>query len=459
MAEQSIITIMHTNDLHSHFENWPKIRRYLTGQKAILGFGDNGVLTVDIGDAMDLVHPLTEATAGRANVKLLNQIGYDAVTIGNNEGLSLQHDKLQNLYNDTNFPVTVANIKDLRSDDRPSWCQEVVYKVMPDGTKVAMIGMTAPFVEAYPLREWGIGEVAPILAAILPEISVQADVIILLSHLGLPEDRRLAKMFPMLDVIIGAHTHHRLERGEMVNNTLLAAAGKWGRYIGKISLTLENHKIVSKVARLVTTAELPDETGDVDEIQSLLDAGLNQLRAATVAELPSPLRQADNTFMDALFAMLTNKTGVEAAMLSTGLVLADLPAGIVTKADLLAILPHQMYVMRTLLKGKELKRLLQEIHKNAEFVSSFAMVGLGFRGKVFGDLQLRQMAIDIHKGQLTYQNQLIDDQKQYEFVSLDYYKYLPFFPTIDLVGENQIIMQKMLREDFADYLTQNFPVK
>lgn len=120
MAEQSIITIMHTNDLHSHFENWPKIRRYLTGQKAILGFGDNGVLTVDIGDAMDLVHPLTEATAGRANVKLLNQIGYDAVTIGNNEGLSLQHDKLQNLYNDANFPVTVANIKDLRSDDRPS---------------------------------------------------------------------------------------------------------------------------------------------------------------------------------------------------------------------------------------------------------------------------------------------------------------------------------------------------
>lgn len=459
MAEQSIITIMHTNDLHSHFENWPKIRRYLSGQKEILGLGDNGVLTVDIGDALDLVHPLTEATAGTINVELLNQIGYDAVTIGNNEGLSLQHDKLQKLYNDANFPVTVANIKDLRTNKQPSWCQEVVYRVMPDGTKVAMIGMTAPFVETYPLREWGIGEVAPILAAILPQIKVQADVIILLSHLGLSEDRRLAQMFPTLDVIIGAHTHHRLEKGEMLNNTLIAAAGKWGRYIGKISLTIENHKVVSKVARLVTTSDLPDEDTDIAEIQGLQDAGLEQLRAAKVAYLPKPLLRADNSFMDALFAMLVQKTGIKAALLSTGLVLGDLPAGEVTKADLLALLPHQMYVMQTILTGKELKRLLQEIHKNAEFVSAFAMVGLGFRGKLVGDIQLCEMAIDIHKGQLTYQNQLIDDNKQYQFVSLDYYKYLPFFPTIDLVGENKIMMQKMLREDFADYLAQNFPIK
>lgn len=459
MAEQSIITIMHTNDIHSHFENWPKIRRYLTSQQKILSLGQNGVITVDIGDAMDLVHPLTEASAGKANISLLNEIGYDAVTIGNNEGLSLQHDKLKNLYHNANFPVTVANIKDLRTNERPTWCHEVIYKQMPDGTQVALIGMTAPFVEAYPLREWGIGKVAPILAAILPEISVKADVIILLSHLGLHEDRRLAKMFSCLDVIIGAHTHHRLENGEVVNNTLLAAAGKWGRYIGKISLVIENHQIISKVARLVETADLPEEKTDFGEVEALLNCGLNQLKTIKVAKLPMTLRRTDNTFMDALFAMLTAKTGINAAMLSTGLILGDLPAGIVTKADLLTLLPHQMYIMRTTLIGKELKRLLQEIHKNSEFVSSFAMVGLGFRGKVFGDLQLRGMEIDIQKGQLTYHNQLIDDNKKYEFVSLDYYKYLPFFPTIELVGENKIIMKKMLREDFAEYLMQNFPVK
>lgn len=81
------ITILHTNDLHSHLENWPKIRRYLIETRTKLQLEGNQVLVFDLGDAMDRVHPLTEATDGKANVELMNTINYDAVTIGNNEGL------------------------------------------------------------------------------------------------------------------------------------------------------------------------------------------------------------------------------------------------------------------------------------------------------------------------------------------------------------------------------------
>ncbi len=80
------ITILHTNDLHSHFENWPKIRRYLLTERQRYIAAGHTVLTFDIGDAMDRAHPLTEATNGQRNVSLMNEIGYDAVTIGNNEG-------------------------------------------------------------------------------------------------------------------------------------------------------------------------------------------------------------------------------------------------------------------------------------------------------------------------------------------------------------------------------------
>ena len=95
---QDNISILHTNDIHSHLEHWPKIRRYLQTQKRHLIREGRSVLTFDIGDALDRQHPLTEATMGQANVALLNEIGYDAVTIGNNEGLGLAHDDMNHLY-------------------------------------------------------------------------------------------------------------------------------------------------------------------------------------------------------------------------------------------------------------------------------------------------------------------------------------------------------------------------
>ena len=116
------ITILHTNDLHSHFENWPRIRRYLLQtRKQLNAQADSSVITVDLGDAVDRVHPLTEVTNGQANVELLNQIHYDAVTIGNNEGLTNTHEQLDELYKEANFDVVLANLLDMKTKLMPKW--------------------------------------------------------------------------------------------------------------------------------------------------------------------------------------------------------------------------------------------------------------------------------------------------------------------------------------------------
>ncbi|MFP3472365.1 hypothetical protein R0J90_20130, partial [Micrococcus sp. SIMBA_144] len=61
------------------------------------------VYVFDIGDHVDRWHPLSEATLGLGNVELLNEAGYDAVTIGNNEGITLDYDDLNNLYKEAEF--------------------------------------------------------------------------------------------------------------------------------------------------------------------------------------------------------------------------------------------------------------------------------------------------------------------------------------------------------------------
>ncbi|KRL65567.1 metallophosphoesterase [Companilactobacillus versmoldensis] len=76
------IKIVHTNDLHSHFENYPKLARFIKKSRK-QSDADNFYL-FDIGDAMDRAHPLTEATNGQANITWMNQQKYDAATIGNN---------------------------------------------------------------------------------------------------------------------------------------------------------------------------------------------------------------------------------------------------------------------------------------------------------------------------------------------------------------------------------------
>ncbi|MFZ2425638.1 MAG: metallophosphoesterase, partial [Trichococcus flocculiformis] len=122
--------IYHINDLHSHFENWPKIRRFLLEKKAFHEMNGEEVLLFDIGDACDRVHPLTEATNGKANIELLNQVPFDAVTIGNNEGIGNDKRQLDELYDDAEFPVVLANLYDPETDALPTWAQPYLIKTL-----------------------------------------------------------------------------------------------------------------------------------------------------------------------------------------------------------------------------------------------------------------------------------------------------------------------------------------
>lgn len=100
---------MHTNDLHSHLEKLAKGSPFLLNRKQEES-PEKKVITIDLGDFVDRWHPLTEATNGQANVQLMNQIHYDAATIGNNEGVGNSKDELNHLYDRANFDIVLDNL-------------------------------------------------------------------------------------------------------------------------------------------------------------------------------------------------------------------------------------------------------------------------------------------------------------------------------------------------------------
>lgn len=455
------ITILHTNDLHSHFENWPKIRRYLLAQKRERMAAGSTVMTVDLGDAVDRAHPLSEATRGRANVALLNQVGYDAVTIGNNEGLGLTHAELNRLYLAANFDVVLDNLTDTQTGEQPHWARPEKIITTPAGTRVLFLAFTAPFTLTYPLNGWTPTAVKDRLPALLAHYAGQYDVLVIMSHLGINVDRWLAKHFPTIDVIIGSHTHHLLVNGERAGNVLVAAAGKYGEHVGRIELTVDaDHRVIASEAQTVATKQLPTEQADQGEIDHWQWQGSTLLAQQVVANVPKQLtphwHHASELTALGLRA-ITSYAGTDLGMLNGGLFMRDLPAGPVNLNDLHTMLPHAMHVIRVTLTGEELWRLVYEMELVRPFLNKYQIRGMGFRGQVFGYIQYQGLRWQPQRHQLLVHDQVVDFQQTYQLACLDHHLFIPFFPTLNISGKTEILFKEFLRTVVGDYLATEWP--
>ncbi|AYC71564.1 MULTISPECIES: bifunctional metallophosphatase/5'-nucleotidase [Lactiplantibacillus] len=461
MDEQ--VTILHTNDIHSHFENWPRIQRYLLTEREQRRQSGSHVITVDLGDAVDRAHPLSEATQGQANVALLNGIGYDAVTIGNNEGLGLTHGALNQLYDRANFDVILDNLTDTATHLPPRWALPAKIITTARGTRILLLAFTAPFTLTYPLNGWTPASVKTRLPELLRQYAGQYDVLIVMSHLGINVDRWLAKQFPVIDVVIGSHTHHLLVNGELKNGVLIAAAGKYGEYIGQIELTIDGqHHVKTVVAHTVATASLPIVTGDEALIAGWKQQGETLLTQQVVAKVPQQLRPhwhhaSDLTALG--LAAITDYAKTDLGMLNGGLFMRDLPAGIVNQNDLHTMLPHAMHVIRVTLSGEALWRLVYEMELVRPFLNKFPIKGMGFRGQVFGYIQYQGLAWEAEQHGLLVNGQPVDRHQTYQIALLDHDLFIPFFPTINISGRTEILFEAMLRTVVGDYLARQWPVK
>lgn len=458
---QKTVRIIHTNDLHSHFENWPKIQRFVKERQQTRT--DEAVITVDLGDFMDRWHPLTEATDGQANIELMNRIHYDAVTIGNNEGIGNEKKILNQLYRHANFEVVLANLIDKRTLLRPNWAKPYKKMTTDNGVTIGIIGLTAAFPLTYAPNGWDIRQEMEILPDLVQELRPDVDVLLLLSHLGIEADYRIANEMPAIDVIIGSHTHHLFENGELVNGVQLAAAGKFGRYVGEVTLTLnEENSLINKSATTYATANMLEHPEDQTKIEEWLAQGHRQLAAKELGYLPRTLKAdpfaIEDSLIDVTLEALRQRGQTEVAILNSGLFLADLPVGVVNQNQLHQILPHPMHIIRVTLMGSDLIRLVLEMEKNRSFLKKFPILGMGFRGKVFGHIRYLGLRYDAINHEVRWLNQVVKPDQSYSFTTVDHYLFIPFFPTIEIAGEVEFLFPEFIRTVLGKYVTRNFPL-
>ncbi len=275
------ITIIHTNDMHSHVLGFSPIIDYnpdITGSDKTLGgwarlktfinntknAKTNPVLVLDAGDFLmgSLFHTVSREYA--FELKLLKEMGYDAVGLGNHE-FDLTPDGLARIINSgakNGMPQILSSNMIFTRDSREDRTLKEVYDnglIKPyivlnrDGLKIGIFSVmgkeaaeVAPF--AYPVTFSDPVAAAKKMTDILRN-SEKADVVICLSHSGInadkskSEDEILAKEVRGIDVIISGHTHTRLDRALEVNGVIIVSAWAFGKQAGVLDISVDSGKV------------------------------------------------------------------------------------------------------------------------------------------------------------------------------------------------------------------------
>jgi 5'-nucleotidase len=254
------LTILHTNDVHSNLEAFPDDHPKFPGmggvaaRKALIDkirAENEQVLLLDSGDIFQGT-PYFNFFNGEPEIRAMNEMGYDAATIGNHEFDGGMPNLAQQIFN-AGFPFICSNYDFhntvLNKKTKP-------FLVLKKGhLRVGLIGLGVELKGLVPdkLCE-GVGYRDPISAAnsvaSYLKKKERCHLVIALSHLGFQyqsdkvSDLHLAEKSQNIDIILGGHTHTFLDAPVFVKNisgrdVLIHQVGWAGVRLGRVDLFFE----------------------------------------------------------------------------------------------------------------------------------------------------------------------------------------------------------------------------
>jgi len=396
LAREVSITLLHTADVHGHVAAVNSERGNEPGGPGVTGGpGDPGggllrcatriaeirrrdanVILVDCGDLFQ-GSPESFLTQNRIIVEAVRQLRYDTLVPGNHE-FDGGVDALRRFYEQARIPVLAANIRSARREAPalpgavPFLCRDV------DGIRVVIVGLTNPRIPLWSRpRLLGDATVEASLGAlrrVMPQVRAQKpDILVLAVHQGWRERgddpaneiRAIARAFPELDVILGAHTHQAVE-WETVNDVAYTQAGQYGLQLGAVRLVFDTQmrRVKSKQIELlaVDSAVAPDKTLEDQVAGSLKETRqyLNQQVGVAAGELKPTSRVCGQSAIQTLIAGAIAERVQADVVIHGTLTEASLHAGVITMRDVWRIVPYENYIGVAHLTLEELRQILEE---------------------------------------------------------------------------------------------------
>jgi len=397
------LTILHINDWHSRIESNNAYESTCSAEEETEGkcLGGAARLVTAIADrrkALDGQNVLLlnggdnfqgslfySTYKGKAEAEFLNQMKFDAMTVGNHE-FDDGEDALVPFLEEVTFPVLSANV-------HPNAQSKVGDKIKPSlvldvgGEKIGIVG--------------AVTNDTPEIAAPGPNIAIEDDIktitaeveklkqegvnkIIALTHVGYPRDKELIAKIPGVDVVVGGHSHSLLSNTDdkaegpyptMVDNpdgykVPVTQAASYSKYLGEFTVTFDDTGVVkeAKGDPLLLDKSIEPDAAVLARIKEL-GAPIEELKAREVSETTAPIdgdrkscrvRECEmgNLVSEAILDRVKDQ-GVTIVFQNGGGLRASIDQGKVTMGEVLTVLPFQNTLATFQLTGKDIVASLE----------------------------------------------------------------------------------------------------
>ncbi|GGB61429.1 bifunctional metallophosphatase/5'-nucleotidase [Fictibacillus barbaricus] len=417
------LKIIHTNDLHSNFDNFTRAATLIKQHK------DEYTILLEAGDFADFKSIELQGTRGLAAVELLEAVGYDALTIGNNEMFNGVN-TLEHMATHSSVPFISSN---LFKQDRTN-ISGVLSSILLDknGLRILITGASpdmGEFNEGLGLHNENY------MISISEEIERHAgnyDLCILLNHVGTVADIDLAKEMAGIDVIVSSHDHQLFTEAKTVNDTFIVSAGNYGEYIGVLELDVDG-----KSKKLISSGVYPTKNAASDEeIAAILK--VNKYKAIEVLKKPlyhieQPLWHdviGENPLTNLIADGLRDMLNCDIGLINSGIANAGI-FHYVSDKKLIEVCPSPLNPTSFELQGKYIKEAVEQSLDVQHCLLDGK--GPGFRGKYVGGLHVSGAKV-VHDGssviEISIGSTLLEDEKWYTVATSDYLQRGSGYPSL-----------------------------
>lgn len=368
------LVILHTNDTHARLEPFAPASDAapIGGMVRVATLVDElrkddvrNVLLLDAGDAWHGTN-IANMFAGESVVEVMNAMAYDVMTLGNHD-FNYGQAGLAERQEEAVFYVLAANV--LREGTGEPIGLSAVVKAIGD-LKVGIVGLCTPDIPfvTHPKNVVGLTVDDPIERAksLVTYLRPQVDVIIALTHLGIDADKELAAAVPEIDIIVGGHSHTRIEEPVVVGSTYIVQTGEHAQDLGYLQVTLENGRVAKVSGELLPVAaevaDHPVAVGVVEKWGQELEEKLGQEVGDTTVFLDGEranVRTKETNLGNLITDVMRETVGADVAVNNGGGIRASINDGAITLGDIYTVLPFDNTLVMVEMLGRDLLSALE----------------------------------------------------------------------------------------------------
>lgn len=376
MAELRELTILHSNDMHGDFLAKEVDEGLIGGVSMLSGYVNRvrreqpNTLYVVSGD-MFQGSVIDAEYKGISTIEIMNLLAPNVVTIGNHEvDYGVAH--LLFIEKCARFPIINANMY-ITTNHARLFRPHIVLKI--GGMKVLFIGVITEeaMAQAKLDKQVGsfvdVGEAAREIGRICNNYQTEdIDFTVVMTHIGIEKDKELAaQLMPEwgVDIIIGGHSHTRLDEPVTVNNIPIVQAATGTGQIGRFDIVVDTDKncIQSFTWKCVpiTAATCPRD----EALEELLrtykdktDEKYSRIVARSTDALTHPSRHMETTMGDVFSDIFRSSLGLDIMLLGSGSLRKPTLGPIILYKSLLEVFPYNDEIWRVAVSGAQLKRMM-----------------------------------------------------------------------------------------------------